>query len=613
MDAQDLILLRKQQSENRVVEHQLDRARAVEDSKTGESLAYDGRNPATGELQVRRGDQRISVRGVSNSELTRGSQLQILDTGNGTPNVNFAPSPPPDRTEPEQTSENITGTMAYLIDSVIQGDAPQSCRDLQDIWALFSIVQYVKAARVMVLFSFPVETGSPVPYTCPRYVVYGTNPLSCNPTPDINAPYDSFSACASANQVICSDSGSTLPPPGTPMDAFGYPEGFRITNFPAFNSEITSYIEGNNYTGESPKRYYAVTIPETASTASYRFIRGYGSTSPDVEDQPSLITTLDHRALGEIFFSENGRAPRCGDSLTVNAKVIKFTIGARQVILNLDTGQSFRTGGDFSDISVVNETRNFTYQPVQRRFLAWLEGTSSGACGDFDAAPPRTGNGTPDSDNDTPPNYPRCDPEHGEASTIERQFWVGGHITTPIKLASINAEEEFKYYGSLMPDGYYVTLKHGRELINGTEQWCKTETFKTTNMVDWRTAEYNESKDLEPPLPDGDAGALISVKNNRANLTDQGKFEIDPTQTVNGAGNILRALNQELLVRPEGSFIGSQIAAQLQYTNTAGSASTINADIYRIVDVIPSELDTNTGCVEVQGIELAYSPLFIFP
>jgi hypothetical protein len=629
MDARDLIRQRRAETENKAVEHEVERSEQLERDHTGQPFKYVGRNPATGEIQISNGDVRLSAYSVSNSELTPNTELQVLDSGIGNPTVNFAPHHPRRPVEPPQSSEEFTGTYAVLLDSIVEGEATPSCRKLTDIWALFAIVQYIKQARVMVLFSFPVDTGSPVPYACPRYS-FGTSFVStgiyestCNPVADVDAPYDSYGECASNNPVTCGGDGF---PPGLPL-IDGYPGGDFCANAGSVTSPggtgfVSSY--GDPF-GNAPgvKTYqtqiFEVTEPAVTDPNStmrperkrYRFVDLKDSPSyPPPEWNPRLINTWTSKSIYKDFFDSNGRAPKCGDTITVTENIAIWSAAPVTYVKDCSGSPISQSGGDETGIQFSTKSTTYSWQ-LGGGYYGFMEVTYSNGCGAYGTPPPPNlplGNMPP------PPSPPECQPEEGEPSEYERQFWVGGHLQTPIKLISINAEEQYEYFGSLMPDGYYVTLKWGRKLVNGKEEWCKVQTFKTTNLVDWRTESYHESKDLEPTKPSGTAGTLIDTKNDRVNLTETALIEINPTQNVTGAGNITRTLNKEILTRPEGSFVNTQITAKLDYTPNDGSMVQYNVPIYRIVQVIPPELNTGTiGCIEVGQVELAYSPLFSIP
>lgn len=201
-----------------------------------------------------------------------------------------------------------------------------------------------------------------------------------------------------------------------------------------------------------------------------------------------------------------------------------------------------------------------------------------------------------------PPDQ-RCPPREEEPSTLAREFWVGGHVQSPIKLLTINAEEEYEWFGSLMPDGYYVTIKWGREIVSGIERWVKVQSFKTTNLTDWRPAEYHTSYDLVSVSFDDQLSTTI-------NKDSKGEYSIDPNQTVVGAGGQSKSLERELFTRPEGSY-SSTIDATIQVTPTDESTVNRPAQIYRIDSVLPSDLNqTVSGCIEVDGVDIMYSPLF---
>ena len=615
MNARDLIKQRRAEIENKAVEYEVERSEQLERDHTGQPFKYVGRNPATGEIQISNGDVRLSAYSVSNSELTSETELQVLDHGIGNPTVNFAPHHPRRQVEPQESSEEFTGTYAVLLDTIVEGDAEPSCRKLTDIWALFAIVQYVKAARVMVLFSFPVNTGSPVPYACPRYR-FKSGSWTCDPTADVDASYGSYSECASANPVTCPGG---LYPPGLPL-IDGYPStpgcaNAGASNFPGYTLWDSNYQSLGPVTANTVYWYQytlpAQTDPNRPEKQQYNWFTP--SYPPNPEYNPKLLKTWKVGSLTEEFRAKFGRLPKCGDQITVTEEIATYNVAPSTTITDCSGDPIAYYGGDHSGIQFTTKSRTFAYQQVSPIFLNWVSVTSNFGCGDYT---PEFFDGSSNPPNNTPkhPDPPECDPEEGEPSTYERQFWVGGHIQTPIKLISINAEEQYTYFGTLMPDGYYVTLKWGRHMVGGKEEWCKVQTFKTTNFIDWRTESYHDSKELEPTKPSGTAGTLISTKNDRANLTKNAVIEIEPSQTVVGAGNINRTLNKELLTRPQGSFVNTQINAKIDYTPNGGSKVQYNASIYRIAQVIPTALNTGTiGCIEVGQVELAYSPLFVIP
>ena len=617
MDAKELINLRRQQTEDQAVEREIQRSEETQRSHTGYQFNYVGRNPSTGDITVSNGDIRVSGRPVSNSELTPESVVQILDPGVGTPAINFAPSRRSSPVEPQQSSEEFTGSIAVLLDTVVSGDAPSSCRTLQDIWVLFAIVRYVKAARTMVLFSFPVDTGSPVPYACPRYN-FTSGSWTCDPTADINGNYADYAECVAANPVTCPGG---LFPPGLPIGDDGLPNNPGCSLARSTTTDSGTIID-YNYTdefGNAPQldgtevRHYTFSFPGSDSRAPYTgygvFINGIGYANMKEEYDKSLIGNWTRKSIYKEFFSENGRAPVCGDKITVTRQTLTYTTAPRTFVTDCE-GSTFTSGGDVSGASISSETVTYAWQPAPGVGNSFIEVTFSNGCGSYGTPPsPALPENRP-----TPrdPDAPTCSPPEGTPSTFERQFWVGGHVQTPTKLISINAEEDYEYFGSLMPDGYYITLKWGRHEVNGKEEWCKVKTFKTTNLVDWRTAEYHESLELSPTPPSGIAGTILSTKSDRANVTDIAVMDIDPNQSVVGSGGITRTLNKELLTRPQGTFVNTLINAKINYTPNEGSASVVNCSIYRIVQVIPASLNTGTvGCIEVGNVELAYSPLFV--
>ena len=629
MDAKDLIRNRRQITENNAVEHEIQRSEETKSSHTGAPFTYEGRNPATGQIQISNGDVRLSAYSVSNSELTPGTQLQVLDSGQGSPTVNFQPHHPTRPVEPQQSSEEFTGTFAVLLDSIVQGEAPPSCRKLTDIWALFAIVRYVKAPRVMVLFSFPVDTGSPVELACPRYnfspgfVSTDVYEPQCVPTGSIDGTYGTFEECRLANPVSCGGDGF---PAGIPLGDDGYPSNSGCTGAGSYTSAGGTGFLANygdpfgNVPGVKTYQTYWYEITRPAQTdpngtlrperkGYWRYNEKEGGERPDPEWQPKLIYTWTSRSIYSEFFSQNGRAPRCGDTITVNQITAVWQGSPTTYVKGCDGGTISASGGDETGIQFQNQTVTYSWQPLGT--YGFIPVSYSNGCGDYGILPDPS---LPPPPSNPPPKPPECYPDEGDPSTFERQFWVGGHLQTPIKLHSINAEEEYEYFGSLMPDGYYVTIKWGRHTVNGSEEWCKVQTFKTTNLVDWRTTEYHDSKLLNPPTPGGQAGTLISTKNDRANLASNGLMEINPSQTVVGAGGINRTLVKELSTRPQGSAVNTLINAKFDYTPTGGSKVQQNVQIYRIVQVIPASLNTGTiGCIEVGQVEFAFSPLFIIP
>lgn len=614
-DARYLIRRRQQQTEDTAAQREIERSEQTERTRTGSPASYEGRNPGTGQIRVRSGDRTIDSTAISNSELTPGSQLQVLDTSTGSPSVNFPPSVPDAELPPKQPSEDLVGTLAVLLDAVIDGDAPASCRNLQDVWALFAIVQYVKAARCMVLFSFPNETGAPVPYACPRYefgqITGGV--WTCSPTPNPNAEFGSFNECSEANPVSCPGNpfGEGVPiEPGTG----GVPEGSGVVRSPNIVREILAKNEAGTGPPE-PGKYYIIdgsagTINGTVPLRRADFVPDGEPLDP--ADNPELLGTFVLWFLSSEFFDQNGRFPRCGDVLTTTQTILRYDISGALRLTGLPGGNETLEPPRESNWQIINETRTYNYQSLTTGLLSWVEVSRPGVCGDFDAVPPLNDLGlVPVLEQ---PDFGECPPAQGQPTTIERQFWVGGHLTDPVFLTAINEEEEYEYYGTLTADGYIVTLKYGREAVGSTEQWCKIEQFITSNFVDWRTVEYNESKALQPPIPTPPADALVLQKNDRVNITRDGIFEIDPNQQVTGAGNVLRPLSTELLIRPEAADIGSLIDADLTFTPEGGPPQIVPVSIYRVVDVIPTDLDEidGQGCVEVGGVEFAFSPLVIF-
>ena len=101
----------------------------------------------------------------------------------------------------------------------------------------------------------------------------------------------------------------------------------------------------------------------------------------------------------------------------------------------------------------------------------------------------------------TPPSGipPYCDeirPPKGIPTGGRRIFYVGGFREEPIELKTINVEDEFEAYITLVGEEWKAVIKWGKE-PNGN--WCEVETFGGRINDDWQKP-YSESKDPFPAL-----------------------------------------------------------------------------------------------------------------
>lgn len=613
MDANELIRRRRQATEAQSTEYELRRHREVENTHTGANAQIVGRNPATGEYQLQIGDVTVSVNNLTNSDYGANNTVQVYDTGSGRPGVTSNPSPPPERREDTQSSEDRTGTIAVLLDCLVDTESEKSCKDLQDVWALFAIVQYVKPGRVLVMFSFPKETNNPVPYAKPRWT-FGRSTggkYACTPSPNPNASYESYGACSAANKVTCPN--DPYWPPNLPLTApFDSPDGGEIIQeVPRWTGGAfvqTGYVSQDTWLNVDqglPVYIYEYISPISGepridATWSRPYYNEYGELQPAKVSYLGEFVRRIATTSWDVPFRLKPNA-KCGDTITLNVLVFAKLQGGGVTYRSPD-GESYSIQPSRQlSYRIYNETQ--TYKKTSD-YLQWErvgEDAPSG-CGGY--SPPSPPDVLPPPPDPLPPPPPsQCDPEKGEPSTVAREFWVGGHIQSPKKLLAINAEEEYEWFGSLMPDGYYVTIKWGRELSDGIERWAKVQSFRTTNLTDWRPVQYHTSYDLVSVDFDDRLSTTI-------NKDSKGEYSINPSQTVSGAGGQSKSLSRELLTRPEGAY-SSTINATIQVTPTDENTVNRPAPIYRIDSVLPSELNTIvSGCIEVEGVDLMYSPLF---
>lgn len=615
-DAEDLIRRRKQLSktnrDERIIE---DREIAEQRSDTGRSYKFAFRNPTTGDTYLRATDgSLVRARAVSNSDPGANPTIQITDSGLASAHVvNFRPSPIDRPEAPQPAAESSIGLLAYLLDTVVQGDIESSCKTPADIWGLYAVVQWVVAPRVMVLFSFPRDNAAPVPYTCPRYELGRQDGASkCLPTADPTAEYATYAECRVANPISCPDNGSGIPP-GTPLDPdTGYPldpSKGRVSCSPNYGGWRTYLLpQGptgtyNLYTND--RTVDGITYPEGGAL---RTTNAYLLNSPSISNI-ELIDSVYSKTYNARFYDQFRRSPRCGDKMTITVPYVETYFGGRCRLITPEGETLISHEGNYVR-GFKQMTITVAYQRVSQVFLDWVPVTWSRGCGDYS---PLDLDGDPNEPGTTPsfpPPPPPCYPDEGVPTEIKREFWIGGHQDTPIKLMEINEEEDYEWFGTLTQDGYIVTIKHGREVVDGVEKWCKVSEFNTSSTKDWRTEAYQQSKDLNPSLPAGGAGTFITSFNDRGNIGLGAQHLIDPSQQVTSLTNGTRRLDEELLVRPPSG--SPNINAKLAYTKEGEATQQINVSIYRIDSVIPTNLNEIVGgCVEIRGVDFKFSPLFL--
>lgn len=655
MDARELIRRRKEETK---AASELERLDQQDDNElrtnTGRNFRFVGRDPATGEMVARSGDGTLyRGKGVSNTELTSESPMQVLDNGGKLQTFNFSPTKPdPLRDRTQSSTETMIGHVAVLFDCVVddggEETAPKSsCKTVDDIWALYAIVRYVKIARSMVLFSFPKQNNAPYQYACPRYE-FGQaegGVWSCIQTNDPSAPYATATECQQKNKVTCDPIGNLNP--GTPI----YPDQedpnlpakprFVTTNYPAkITTRIVAVLNPAGFlrrdhvvfqgmiTGGSAKGTTTYAIWDTSeplpsnTETSLIGLYTYGNRIYYYSGRSTsyMIATQFFSTRTTTFNAANNRLPRCGDTYEFIDLLADVYESGYTTVVDTTTGdgETFPPNGT-TVISNFRENKQlYTYQKVYdngvNSLFDWLPASSSSGCGNYVAS--SGGVKVEEKDEELPQSVvlKECEPPVViNPSKISREFWVGGHIETPIKLFEINEEDEYIWYGTLTSDGYIITIKYGRELKNGVEVWCKVKQFKTSNFTDWRTVEYTGSHSLNPPLPSGVAGSLINTKNDRSNLTEDGIHEISLTQTLIGADGLERTLKDELFLRPDPPLNDTTIMAEMTYTPNNGNPQTIPTEIFRIVDVIPTNLDIVTGSCfpSVKDVDIQLSPLYL--
>jgi len=642
MDARELIRRRKEETK---AASELERLDQQDDNElrtnTGRNFRFVGRDPATGEMVARSGDGTLHRgRGVSNTELTSGSPMQVLDSGGKLQTFNFNPTKPdPLRDRTQSSTETMVGHVAVLFDCVIndggEETAPKSsCKTVDDIWALYAIVRYVKIARSMVLFSFPKQNNTPSQYACPRYE-FGQaegGVWSCIQTNDPSAPYATATECQQKNKVTCGDDdiAAGIPlqlnttPPSNRYISVCYPTQ-EFVSVQAITADLPPNVSRNFivYNGEYPtgdRDFYVwdTSLAIDSISPKNRELMTYGNRIYTYSGRsPYYDNGTDLRA--QIFNFKNGRMPRCGDSYVFQDLLLYYIIEGYCMIYDTLTGGHVSTVPNTWKRYVsrlVPRAQRYTYVVTkypETSVSGWVEASNVRGCNDFDSSDYDHALFSKETSIPMSEAVKECTPPVViNPSKISREFWVGGHIETPIKLFEINEEDEYIWYGTLTSDGYIVTIKYGRELKNGVEVWCKVKQFKTSNFTDWRTVEYTGSHDLNPPLPSGIAGTLINTKNDRSNLTEEGIHEISLTQTLIGAGGLERTLKDELFVRPEPPLNDTTIMAEMTYTPHNGNPQTIPTEIFRIVDVIPTNLDIVTGaCFSVKDVDIQLSPLYL--
>jgi hypothetical protein len=148
------------------------------------------------------------------------------------------------------------------------------------------------------------------------------------------------------------------------------------------------------------------------------------------------------------------------------------------------------------------------------------------------------GSSSPPAPSYTPPSGipPYCDeirPPKGVPTGGRRIFYVGGFREEPIELKTINVEDEFEAYITLVGEEWKAVIKWGKE-PNGN--WCEVETFGGRINDDWQKP-YSESKDPFPAL----RGLTQEYQAEDANIDKVHSnylFTIDRNQTVSGSNSI---------------------------------------------------------------------------
>jgi hypothetical protein len=226
----------------------------------------------------------------------------------------------------------------------------------------------------------------------------------------------------------------------------------------------------------------------------------------------------------------------------------------------------------------------------------------------WDGPPVSSGTYTPPPPGTIPPNCRREDPPEGVASGVARHFYVGGFQEEPIKILTINVEEEFEAYLTLSADEWKATVKWGKEPEGS---WCKVETFGGRVNDDWQ-APYAESTDAAPNVE----GLALAHQGDDANIDKAHSnylLTIDRYQNVsanNSITNKIQSFEDELLsVVPTGMELEpakSMISGTLNITpitnrrtEELGSPFTFAGAAYRLI--YEEMINDNMEAVIVNG------------
>lgn len=399
---------------------------------------------------------------------------------------------------------------------------------------LIGVPRYVKALRVLVSLSFPVENDDPVPLACPRWISAnqdlgsGEEVPVCMPIPDLGGgDYTSFSDCRTNKTYPCPrpdppspDSNGRDPSEGRDPGAPEYPpqvhrvlSSLTSSNYSRWGSaghgtkayvlrtpgggiSVLARVTGSYETQEGrviTRRFgtYLATEGGTAVISGDSAIRKFLEKSEILRELPIFNMT-------DLYRSRFGVKPKCGRSLTSDFPL--YSVEYENVTTyNQTTGDKVGTTGTVIGITADNDLTRITTGGTDPRwykssdFPGCPEDPPSGGGGDDD--PPGGlgggGGGGGDSGGDPPePDPPRCYREEGNPDNISRKFYIGkvDQIGEPEKQIEISDADEYRSYIEAKKDGWTFKLKYGangklvaegEELEPGTKprKYCKVKSF----------------------------------------------------------------------------------------------------------------------------------------
>ena len=542
------------------------------------------------------------------------------------------------------------------------GDDPRRVRETV---FLIGVPRYVKAARVLVAFSFPVEKEEPVELACPSWIKAVQNDeFVCIPVPYQATPghYDDFPSCR-ANEPYTCPAG----PPQSPGGGGGGGGGSAPVVPPPRNRVSTFWIYGSfpsfGRRGAHGDQIFLVKRPSGLINAVIRTIGDYRVSGPGrpvyrrgqvLMDWGGGVVAVGSRISAYLNESDilddtaryfhprnnwlsfsGGQLPSCGQS---------FNHGFPQAVYTIEENISYDESGDRVGQSytlIGKENRTATRIADENGW--WYREEDFPGCPD-----PGGGDGDDDSDNGggspgggtappEPPQPPQCFRTEGQADNVARQFYVGAEEEPrePTSLIEISDVDEYALYLEAAPTGWSTKMKYGMR----ENKYCKQQSFGTATSG-WQ----DPIADNLEVYSAGDIASLEAdpcVKENAGldvNIVREGgkifRYSVDRAQLISAThslGNAETTLEDELkrIVPTDGSDTKDPIPVDVikeeidvTQTQSSDACSTIAATretlpgaVYRIAysSILPADAVVSQNGCPVGEFEIEQLSALIVP